>query len=557
MKTIKHFKKYLFLIAIIGFLVVFTGCQDDIVPPTTVSVTGITVTGAGNATSVTNGQTLQMSKTVAPTGATNKDVTWSVINGTGTATINTTGLLTATGVGKVTVKAVAKDGSGIFGIKEITVTEATLPTSPLASFTAVTLTQTGDVANSNVQYADAAVVIAALPTEIEVTLVDATKKMIPLTWTDTDTYNAAVAADYTFTATWGAMPAGANNANSLMAPTVELTVAAGVLAVSPLASFTAVTLTQTGDVANSNVQYANAAAVIAALPTEIEVTLDNATKKMVPLTWADTDTYDAAVAADYTFTATWGAMPAGANNANSLMAPTVELTVAAGIAPPLSRVDLKSAENFVILAKTGITTTGATAITGDLGISPGLLGAMTGFGETLAVDGTHATSSLVTGKIYAAGMDIPTPTMLTAAILDMEDAYAAIMALTNPKAGTIAGGETLTPGLYKSTPAVNIATNLTLDGEGKVDPIWVFQITGAFNLDAGIEIVLTNGAKAENVFWQVKGAVSLLAGSKMKGIILGEDVIALTAGASIDGKLLGQTNVTLIGNTVVDQPPIL
>jgi len=454
MKTIKHFKKYLFLIAIIGFLVVFTGCQDDIVPPTTVSVTGITVTGAGNATSVTNGQTLQMSKTVAPTGATNKDVTWSVINGTGTATINTTGLLTATGVGKVTVKAVAKDGSGIFGIKEITVTEATLPTSPLASFTAVTLTQTGDVANSNVQYADAAVVIAALPTEIEVTLVDATKKMIPLTWTDTDTYNAAVAADYTFTATWGAMPAGANNANSLMAPTVEL-------------------------------------------------------------------------------------------------------TVAAGIAPPLSRVDLKSAENFVILAKTGITTTGATAITGDLGISPGLLGAMTGFGETLAVDGTHATSSLVTGKIYAAGMDIPTPTMLTAAILDMEDAYAAIMALTNPKAGTIAGGETLTPGLYKSTPAVNIATNLTLDGEGKVDPIWVFQITGAFNLDAGIEIVLTNGAKAENVFWQVKGAVSLLAGSKMKGIILGEDVIALTAGASIDGKLLGQTNVTLIGNTVVDQPPIL
>ncbi|HCS36582.1 MAG TPA: hypothetical protein DIW48_07855, partial [Sphaerochaeta sp.] len=70
MSTRKHFKKYLFLIALIGFLVVFTGCQDDISPPADISVTDITVTGAGDAITVANGSTLQMSTAELPTDAT-------------------------------------------------------------------------------------------------------------------------------------------------------------------------------------------------------------------------------------------------------------------------------------------------------------------------------------------------------------------------------------------------------------------------------------------------------------------------------------------------------
>lgn len=86
-----------------------------------VNVTAITVTAAGNATTVTNGGTLQMSAAITPTNATNKAVTWSGTNGTGSATISSTGLLTATGVGTVTVKATAQDGSGIFGEATITI----------------------------------------------------------------------------------------------------------------------------------------------------------------------------------------------------------------------------------------------------------------------------------------------------------------------------------------------------------------------------------------------------------------------------------------------------
>lgn len=87
-----------------------------------IKVTGITVTGAGNATTVTSGNSLQMNAAILPVNATNKTVAWSVTNGTGTAIINpATGLLTATGLGKVTVKAASSDGSGIEGAMEVTI----------------------------------------------------------------------------------------------------------------------------------------------------------------------------------------------------------------------------------------------------------------------------------------------------------------------------------------------------------------------------------------------------------------------------------------------------
>jgi hypothetical protein len=85
-------------------------------------VTSIVVTGAGNATTVANAATLQMSAAVLPANATNTAVVWSVVNGTGTATIAVGGLLTATGVGTVTVVATAADGSGVVGTLVITVT---------------------------------------------------------------------------------------------------------------------------------------------------------------------------------------------------------------------------------------------------------------------------------------------------------------------------------------------------------------------------------------------------------------------------------------------------
>ena len=96
--------------------------SDQVIP-----VTGITVTGAGGATTITqdNG-TLALTATVTPANATNKSVTWSIINGTGQATINSTGLVTAVANGTVTARATANDGSGVYGQLVITISGQTV-----------------------------------------------------------------------------------------------------------------------------------------------------------------------------------------------------------------------------------------------------------------------------------------------------------------------------------------------------------------------------------------------------------------------------------------------
>jgi uncharacterized protein YjdB len=113
-----------------------TGSQPYtmIVSPETIPVASITVTGAGNATTVENGSTLQMSAVVLPTDATDPNVTWSVVPGSpatmqifvraeepGSATISSNGMLTATGVGAVTVTA-TNAASGVTGTEVITIT---------------------------------------------------------------------------------------------------------------------------------------------------------------------------------------------------------------------------------------------------------------------------------------------------------------------------------------------------------------------------------------------------------------------------------------------------
>lgn len=89
--------------------------------PAPILVTSITVTSANNVTSVAKGSKLQMTATVKPTEATTQKITWSVTNGSGAASISSTGLLTAETTGIITVKATATDGSGKVGEKLLTV----------------------------------------------------------------------------------------------------------------------------------------------------------------------------------------------------------------------------------------------------------------------------------------------------------------------------------------------------------------------------------------------------------------------------------------------------
>ena len=216
-----------------------------------------------------------------------------------------------------------------------------------------------------------------------------------------------------------------------------------------------------------------------------------------------------------------------------------------------SPVDLGTAGNFVILAKSGISTTVGTSVVGDIGVSPIAATGITGFGLILDASNTFSTSSLVIGKVYAADYAPPTPASMTTAVSDMETAYtdAAGRAadFTELGAGNI-GGMTIGAGVYKWGTGVTIPTDVTLSG-GAGD-VWIFQIAGTLDISSARMVILSGGAQANNIFWQVAGQTTLGTTSQFKGIILGQTAIVMNTGATLDGRALAQTAVTLDSNAV-------
>ncbi len=225
----------------------------------------------------------------------------------------------------------------------------------------------------------------------------------------------------------------------------------------------------------------------------------------------------------------------------------------------ISAVNLGTAGNFVILAKTGISTTGTTVITGDIGVSPYGATSITGFSLIEDASDTFWTSSLVTGKAYAADNISPTPVKMTNAISDMQTAYVDAAGRKSPDYSELytgnLTGKTLTPGLYKWTNEVQISTGgVTISGTAK--DIWIFQIAKDLTVADGAIVTLSGGAVASNIFWQVAGDVNLGTTAQMKGILLCMTNIAMNTGATLSGRALAQTAVTLQANTVT-QPAVV
>jgi len=221
----------------------------------------------------------------------------------------------------------------------------------------------------------------------------------------------------------------------------------------------------------------------------------------------------------------------------------------AGEAP----VQLGSAEGFVVLAKSAISTVPTSIITGDLGVSPAAASYITGFSLTADASNVFALSPQVTGRIYASDYASPTPTYMTTAISDMElaftDAAGRSADVTELGAGDI-GGMTLTPGVYAWGTGLLIPTDVTLAGDA--DAVWIFQIAQDLTVSAATDIVLSGGARPQNVFWQVSGALDLGSTSHFEGIVLTATAITLQTGASINGRLFSQTAVNLDGSTLVE-----
>lgn len=227
-------------------------------------------------------------------------------------------------------------------------------------------------------------------------------------------------------------------------------------------------------------------------------------------------------------------------------------TMPAGAAGP-AVVNLGDAGDFVILSKAGVSSTGTTSITGDVGVSPIDSTAITGFGLILSPSNRFSTSSLVTGRVYAADYASPTPAKLTVAVSDMETAYTdaagrSLPDFTELYSGDLTG-QSLVPGLYKWGTGVLIsAGGVTLAG-GPTD-VWIFQIAQDLTVDSDAIVHLTGGASAANIFWQIAGQATIGTEVQMRGVILSATQIVMSTGASLVGRALAQTAVTLDANTI-------
>jgi hypothetical protein len=216
-------------------------------------------------------------------------------------------------------------------------------------------------------------------------------------------------------------------------------------------------------------------------------------------------------------------------------------TTSAPCPPPAGAIALGSACSFGILAGSTVTNVAGTATTvsGDVGVSPGT--AITGFGTPASITGSFHMND-------------------TTAMNAQNDLTTAYNNAAGAAGGSILapdiGGQTLFPGVYKTTsasPSLGITGNLTLDAKGDPNAVWIFQIVSTLTTaSTNSQVILMNGASSHNVFWQVGSSATLGTTTSFTGTIMAQASITLTTGAILNGRALARTGaVTLDTNTVV------
>jgi hypothetical protein len=207
---------------------------------------------------------------------------------------------------------------------------------------------------------------------------------------------------------------------------------------------------------------------------------------------------------------------------------------------PIARNPGGSAGTFSVLAGATVTNTGPTAISGgNLGVSPGT--AVTGFppGSVLggAIHAGDATSALAQVDLTAAFNDAagrPLPAGVPADI----------------------GGLTLGPGLYKPPSSLALGGSVILDGGGNTSSVFIFQIATTLTTSSSSQVILQNGARAANIFWQVGSSATLGTGSLFNGIIMAQASITLTTGVAFNGRALARSGAVTMDATTLVSPPV-
>jgi hypothetical protein len=203
--------------------------------------------------------------------------------------------------------------------------------------------------------------------------------------------------------------------------------------------------------------------------------------------------------------------------------------------PAAPIINLGTASTYGILAGSTVTCASAPGtVNADVGVSPG--SALTGFppctisGQIHLADATAATAQNDLTAAYNQAAGLPCGTVI----------------------GTVnIGGTTRAAGVYCSATSILVTGDLTLDGGGDPNAVFVFQ-AGSTLTTAG-NVVLINGAQAKNVYWQVGSSATLGGGpATWQGNILALTSITLNNNVTLNGRALARNGAVTLGtgNTI-------
>jgi hypothetical protein len=200
-----------------------------------------------------------------------------------------------------------------------------------------------------------------------------------------------------------------------------------------------------------------------------------------------------------------------------------------------STVGLGAATPFAVLAGTTVTNTGPSIISGDLGVSPG--SSITGFPPGIVINGTQHSADAVAMQAQSD---------LTIAYNDAAGRTPSTLVTTD------LGGQTLTPGVYRSASGLSLTGTVTLDGLGDPNAVFIFQAGSTLITASNSTVALTNGTQPCNVFWQVGSSATLGTFTTFAGNILALTSATVTTGASVNGRVLARNGaVTLDTNRII------
>jgi|GEM_PF-5090595 len=225
--------------------------------------------------------------------------------------------------------------------------------------------------------------------------------------------------------------------------------------------------------------------------------------------------------------------------------------------------DLGAAIHFAVLSQAGLTNTGDTQVTGDVGVSSGAT--VTGLppeavrGKIWAGDavaqGQRASESEAQSPGTSNQLETNDPDVLAQARHDLASAYKAIAALPSTELDSAElSGRTLTPGVYSVPSGAQLTAQLTLDAQDDPSALFIFKVEGTLTTEEGSNIALINGAQASNVFFQVSESADLGANSEFNGNLLARDSVTMQPGGRLTGRVLALEGKVMMSRVIIIVP---